>query len=91
MFNPITHSKISGAHSYMIFNNAFDKYINLMDNTELVADNDIFKLIGHSYIINKPLFIQFNKCKSMHDHVGYILYGDHSDPPQNFNKMESYL
>lgn len=88
LYNKIT-SIISGAHSYVIFKDAYSQYIDYMtNNNNAKADNEIFQIINHSYVINYPLFIQYSKQKSMNKHIGYIYYGDHIIPPENFEEIQ---
>lgn len=88
--NPIT-TLISGAHAYIIFKSAYDAYINFFSNRPTAtADCAIFSSLGHSYVLDKPLFIQYSKNKSMNKHIGYIFYGDHDTPPEGFETIDKY-
>lgn len=83
---------ISGSHAYILFKEGYDDYINFFTkNPNATADCHVFYKIQPSYILNKPLFIQYSNNKSMNNHVGYIYYGDHKTPPIGFKKIENML
>lgn len=89
-YNKITQI-ISGSHAYVIFNNGYDTYLNkYQQNSKQTADG-IFSTIEGSYILDKPLFIQYSKTLSMNKHIGYIFYGDNKNPPTNFETIENLL
>lgn len=83
LINKIT-TIISGAHAYIIFKSAYDHYLNATAKLNVTADG-IFVKIPNSYMINKPIFIQYNAATSMNKHNGYILYGDHKNPPPGYD------
>lgn len=90
MFNK-THSFISGSHAYIIFNSAYDIYIQTMKKDRTIPADVIFSNIPNTYILKQPLFIQYSDNKSMNGHIGYIYYGDYKYPPKNFEKIEDLL
>lgn len=92
-FNKITTGTISGAHAYILFQSAYDDYLKYFNDKshKRIADCYVFQAIKNSYVIDYPLFIQYSQNKSMNNHVGYILFGDHDTPPCKFIKIEDYL
>lgn len=88
-FNKITRI-ISGSHAYIIFNKGYDKYLNIYQQNSTQTADGIFSLIEDSYILNKPLFIQYSNNTSMNKHYGYIFYGNNNNPPSDFKKIEEY-
>ena len=88
-FNKITRI-ISGSHAYIIFNKGYDKYLDIYQQNSTQTADGIFSLIEDSYILNKPLFIQYSNNTSMNKHYGYIFYGDNNNPPSDFKKIEEY-
>ena len=90
-FNPMS-TVFSGSHSYILFQNSYDKYLKTIDkNTNTTADCHIFNAMEHPYAVNYPIFIQYNRMKSMNKHIGYILYGDNEAPPPRFEKIEAII
>lgn len=90
IYNKITRI-IGGSHAYVIFKSGYDEYLNkYQENSQQTADG-IFSTIKDSYIINSPLFIQFSQNISMNKHCGYIYYGDHDVPPNEFSVIETYI
>ena len=91
-FNKISTHTISGSHAYVLKRKSYDIWLDFFKrNPNATADNRIFQIIPHSYILDKPLFIQYSCKKSMNNHVGYIYYGDHAYPPMGFNSIEQVL
>lgn len=85
-FNKISETAISGSHAYLVFEQAYDRFISYhMNNPNKSADNTVFKTISPSYIIDQPLFIQYTSSKSMNGHVGFAYYGNHKNPPNGFS------
>lgn len=85
-FNKIIENAISGSHAYIIFEQAYDKFISYhKNNPEKYADNMIFKEINPSYVIDYPLFIQYTNSKSMNGHTGFVYYGNKTTPPIGFS------
>lgn len=85
-FNRITETAISGSHAYILFKEAYDRFIEYHQKfPNRSADNTVFYEISPSYIISKPLFIQYTKSKSMNGHVGFAYYGNHKEPPNGFS------
>ena len=90
-FNRVTTSTICGSHAYLLFKDGYDKYLNYFAvRKDGKADNDIYQVMN-AYILDKPLFIQYSKQKSMNNHIGYIYYGNHTIPPKNFISIEEML
>lgn len=88
--NPIT-TLICGSHSYILFREAYDDYINFFyHRPNATADCDVFCAMKPSFVLNKPLFIQYSGNKSMNNHIGYIFYGDHESPPNGFEEIDNY-
>jgi GR25 family glycosyltransferase involved in LPS biosynthesis len=92
-YNKITTWSISGTHSYIIFQSGYDDILNYFkNNPNAKADNKTFISVRNSYVIDKPLFIQYNSSKSVvNKHSGYIYYGDHTLPPIGFLPIEKLL
>ena len=73
-------------------NNAYDNYIDYMTkNSNASADTSIYSVIENTYILDKPLFIQYSKTISMNRHIGYIYYGNHNHPPAGFNPINKMI
>ena len=91
-FNKVTTHTLCGSHAYILFNNGYDDYLNYFKNhKEGKADNHIYQVMK-AYVIDKPLFIQYSKTKSMiNGHSGYIFYGDHKNPPNGFISISKML
>lgn len=90
--NRIYDRTVSGAHAYIVFKQAYDKYIKFFeDNKDKPADNDIFCALYPSYVAREPLFIQYCKDASMHNHFGYIFEGNKRVPPRGFPAISKYL
>lgn len=88
MYNKITTWTLSGTHAYMIFKSGYDSFLEYFKtHPTATADCKSFTSVQNSYVIDKPLFIQYCKNKSFNNHVGYIYYGDHSTPPDGFQKI----
>ena len=81
-----------GSHSYIIFKDAYDSYLNEYDkNTKHVAD-DFYGILKCSYISNCNLFIQRCEDKSMNGYSGYILDNvGHKEPPDGFCRSEDLI
>jgi hypothetical protein len=57
-FNAISTYTISGSHAYILRRESYDIWLDFfMRNPNATADNRIFQVIPHSYILDKPLFI----------------------------------
>lgn len=90
-FNKI-NTIFSGSHSYVIFENEYDNYLNYIKcNPSTTADGTIFNKINNSYTLDKPIFIQYTNLHSMNKHIGYILYGNHINPPKGYGYIEDIL
>ena len=88
IFNRINTPTISGAHSYLLFESGYDDYLSYFENNiDGLADCNIFYSVPNSYVIDYPIFIQYSSSQSMNNHIGYIFYGDHDDPPKRFNPI----
>jgi len=51
-------------------------------------DNFVFNDMRQAYIVNYPLFIQYNQNKSIHRHIGFVFNGYSTTPPLKFEKYE---
>lgn len=92
IFNKVTTWTISGSHAYILFKSGYDQYLKFFaNNKEGRADNNIYQAVKNSYILSQPLFIQYSQTKSMNNHIGYIFYGDHDNPPQGFQTINEVL
>ena len=65
-----------GSHAYIVFRNAYDRYIRFLDNFR-VADSWQYTKENvlpkrNFFITRKNIFIQFCEKKSMNGHCGYI-------------------
>lgn len=90
-FNRVTTCTICGSHAYILFKNAYDKYLDYFTTHSTgKADNDIYQILN-AYILDKPLFIQYSEQYSMNNHIGYIYYGNHKNPPTNFMTIDEML
>lgn len=88
----IIDGTVSGAHAYILFEQAYDKYIKFFEtNTSMPADNGIFFALNPTYVAREPLFIQYCKSKSMHNHFGYIFEGNWQNPPPRFPTVNKYI
>lgn len=75
----------SGSHSYILFKNGYDKFLNYqLSNPKSTADCYIYNNVGTSFVLKTPLFIQYCSKKSMNNHVGYIIEGNRPYPPNGF-------
>ena len=91
-FNRIQTWKISGAHAYVLMKQSYDVWLSFFRrNPYATADNMIFQSVPNSYILDKPLFIQYSQKCSMNRHSGYIYFGDHRLPPPGFKRIEDVL
>ena len=91
-FNAISTYTISGSHAYVLRRESYDTWLDFFkQNPNATADNRIFQVIPHSYILDNPLFIQYSCKRSMNNHIGYIFYGNHACPPIGFNSIEQML
>lgn len=92
-YNKVITPTISGTHAYIVFQSGYNAILNYFkNNPHATADNKTFMSVKNSYILDKPLFIQFNKTKSVvNGHCGYIYYGDHELPPTGFLPIEKLI
>lgn len=86
MYNKI-QTLVSGSHAYIIFKSGYDEYLELTKKINVTADGILSKN-KCSYIFSEPIFIQYSPIKSMNGHKGYILYGDHPNPPIGFKACD---
>lgn len=90
--NPFNRIKYMfyGSHAYLVFNCAFDKLIAYLQNKNFpVADSDAFLIYDNAYVVNRPFFIQYCEKSSINSkNYGYIYYGSHSKPPENFKCID---
>lgn len=95
-FSNITSYTISGAHSYILFKEGYDRWLYLMKYAKpphkqfniYPPDNFVFNDMRQAYIVNYPLFIQYNQNKSIHRHIGFVFNGYSTTPPLKFEKYE---
>lgn len=88
-------TQIWGAHAYLLFASAYDKYLKYAeDHPKNEQPDGLTYNIFNSYITDKPLFIQYNSSTKSLIHktnTNYLYYGSHDLPPQNFDIVENYL
>ena len=76
----------------MIFSSNYDRYISFFNREkDAVADGEIYNNVKDPFVANIPFFIQYSGEKSMNNHYGYILYGDHDMPPDGFESIDKIL
>lgn len=65
-----------GSHAYIVFRNAYDKYLRFLDNYKFADSwqftNERILPKKHFFGTKKNIFIQFCEKKSMNGHCGYI-------------------
>lgn len=80
-----------GAHSYVVSEKNYDRIIRDFENNDHKHADNFFEFAESVYVTELPMFIQYSFIRSMNNHVGYILNGDHSSPPPGFSKIEEYI
>lgn len=76
----------------MIFKDGYDFYLDFFNkNPNKPADDFIFKTFPDGFILDNPLFIQYNVSKSMHKHFGYAAVKDSQTPPKGFLSVEMVI
>jgi len=80
-------NQLYGAHSYVIFREAYDKYIQIANNIESISDWT-FTYLSYTYATVKNLFIQHNYDKRSMTHNGneYVWKYRHSKGVSNRSK-----
>lgn len=89
-FNKMTCSGYAGSHAEIVFSHVFDLYLNYCKSHDFIADHylDMTKQV---FFTKENLFIQYNKSKSMNNHIGYIADKDYKTPPPGFQPIEEIL
>lgn len=85
----IMTSDLYGTHSYVVFSNCYDEYLDLYDkNPTRASDWYPYNGIGQCYISNINIFIQRCVEKSMNGWSGYILDNKSLEkPPEGFAEI----
>ena len=93
MFNKFVPNKSTcyGANSYIVSERNYDRIIQEFEARDFKCADNFFEFAENVYTTEIPLFIQYSTGTSMHNHIGYVLDGDHKNPPKGFRRIEDYL
>lgn len=82
-----------GSHAYIVFNCAYDSYIETYDKNPYMVADSFFGFYGNKTIMPKDnLFIQYNITKSMNGYNGYIYNNiSNSVPPDGFSCFDKII